>query len=436
MSESPGIWFVYRSHYEGPLSRRVKRLDAPSILAWFSRMMADARKAADPESIYEAELGGYVYGFGTLFAATKEHALVTPKSTAELEKLLRQHLYVEGGEEHIRIDDHALRVLTDDDEVSLAYFFLDDEALRTQPERVAWLLHEDPKLPEGDADGPFTPPFEITEILPRGEGEGATYACLLTFLDGDSIPGSAHVFPGVRLPELASHLRTVVPTKKPQTWSKEWLDTWPVELRLLRAMIEPGQISIAPALAKCASYPLRAVAGETNHSLLGVGAHQNAYDEFYKVGTAFQRDGDPSKSIVQIGKHAALFCPHTSSAFGHEQWILFDDRWAAAHPALAASILRYASSWDPFRDPTPPKREENEAEQKERAWNEALSGRAGEAATAYRTTARFGAGDLVEHTKFGRGLVRRVDGGKIEVLFKDGARLLAHGMHGMQGMQG
>ncbi|MDI1435029.1 hypothetical protein [Polyangium sorediatum] len=430
MSEAPGIWFVYRSHDEGPLSRRVRRLDAPSILAWFSEKMSDAKKAEDPQSVYEAELGGYVYGFGTVFEAVKEHGLLAPKSTAELEKILRKHLYVEGDAGHLRIDAHSLRVLTDDDEVELAYFFFDDEIARTQPERVSFLLHEEPKLPEGDADGPFTPPFEPEPVLPRGEGEGTTYVCLLTSYDGDSIPGCAVAIPGVRLPDLASHLRTVVPAKKPASWSKEWLDTWPVELRLLRAMIEPGQISIAPALAKCAAYPLREVVTATNHTLLGVGAHQNAEGEFSKVGTAFEGTGDPEKALVQVGKHAALFCPHTSSAFGYEQWILFDDRWAAAHPALAASMLRYANGWDPLRDPAPPKSAETAAEQKERAWKEALAGRMDEKAAPYRTTARFAPGDLVDHTKFGRGLVRRVDGAKIEVIFKDGARLLAHAMPG------
>ncbi|MDI3291478.1 hypothetical protein [Polyangium sp. 15x6] len=430
MSEAPGIWFVYRSHYEGPLSRRVRRLDAPSILAWFSGKMAEAKKAEEPGSLYEEELGGYVYGFSSVFEAVKEHGLMAPKSTAQLEQILREFLYVEGGPGNTRVDEHSLRVLTDDDEVMLAYFFFDDEVARKQPERVSWLLHEEPKLPEGDADGPFTPPFAPKLVLPRGEGEGTTYACLLTSYDGESIPGQAVAIPGVRLPDLASHLRTVVPTKKPESWSKEWLDTWPVELRLLRAMIEPGQISIAPALAKCAAYPLREVVVQTNHTLLGVGAHQHAEGEFYKVGTAFKLDGDPTKAIVQVGKHVALFCPHTSSAFGHEQWILFDDRWAAAHPALAASMLRYAHGWDPFRDPAPPKPVESEAERKERVWKEALAGRMEEAAKPYRTTARFALGDLVEHTKFGRGLVRRADGGKIEVLFKDGARLLAHAMPG------
>lgn len=428
MTEAPGIWFVYRSHYEGPLSRRVRRLDAPSILDWFSRRMNEARAADKPGEIYHDELGGYVYGLGTIFEAAKEHSLLPPKTIGQLETMLREHLYVEGGRDNLRIDEHSLRVLTDDDEVNLAYFFFDDEALRKHPDRLAWLCHEEAKLPDGDADGSFVPPFSPGKILPEGEGEGATYAALLTFYDGDSLPGSTHVFPGVRLPELASHLRSVVPAKKTAAWSKEWLETWPVELRLLRAMIEPGQISIAPALTRCAAYPLRAVGGGTNHSLLGVGAHANAYDEFYKVGTGFHMEGDTSKSIVQIKPHAAMLCAHTSDFFGYEQWILFDDRWAAANPALAASILRYAHQWDPFDDPSPPKPMETEEARKEREWNEAFGARAGEAGVPYRTTSRFSEGQIVEHTKFGRGLVRRVDGGKIEVIFKDGARLLAHGV--------
>ncbi len=424
MKDSPGLWFVYRSHYEGALSRRIRRIESPSVLAWIARLMNDARTAKDPQAIYEAELGGYVYGFGTLFEAAQEHSLRAPKDIAELEKVLKEHLYVEG---EFRLDEHSLRVSTDDDEVSLAYYFFDDEFARTNPERVAWLLHDEPRLPEGEGDGGFTPPLELERLAPAGDGEGTTYACLFTFYDSDSIPGNAVQIPGVRLPDLASHLRNVMPTKKQASWSKEWLETWPVELRLLRAMIEPGQISITPALSRCAAYPLREVATGTNHSHLGVGAHATARSDFEKVSGAFKQDADPSKSVVHVGKHAALFCPHTSSFFGHEQWVLFDDLWAAAHPALAASILRYAWTWDPFRDPRPLK-EPTEAELNEEAWKKAMAPKEGEAAVAYRATERFVLGQVIDHSKFGRGLVKRVDGGKIDVVFQTGSRLLAHEM--------
>jgi len=133
VNERSGIWFVYRSHYEGPLSRRIRRLEDPSILAWFTRMMNAARTAENPDEIYEKELGGSVYGLGSLFEATKEENLRSPKDIEHLQKLLKRHLYVEG---EFRLDEHSLRVLTDDDEVQLAYFFLDDEAVKANPERL------------------------------------------------------------------------------------------------------------------------------------------------------------------------------------------------------------------------------------------------------------------------------------------------------------
>jgi hypothetical protein len=47
----------------------------------------------------------------------------------------------------------------------------------------------------------------------------------------------------------------------------------------------------------------------------------------------------------------------------------------------------------------------------------------------YNVTAVFQEGDLIRHKKFGDGVVTRViDVGKVEVLFRDEPRMLAHGM--------
>lgn len=436
MAESlrkPGIWFVYRSHYEGPLSKRLRRLDAPSVLAWFQERFADARGAAAPRDVGEAELGGYVYGFGTLFEAVKEHRLPTPKTMAGLDKQLRKHLYVEGGSDHIRVNDHTLRVATDDDEVDLAYFFFDDDAARQHPDRVAWLLHDEPRLPEGDAEGPFEPPFAPAPILPRGDGEGATYACLLTLCDNPSIPGTAAVIPGVRLPELAAHLRRVIPEAKTVAWSATYRETWPFELRLLRALLEPGEERLGPALGRCAAYPLDGLMRQEGTALLGLLPHAEARAELLARAEGLEHDGDPSKSIVHESAHAALLCAHATSAFGYQQWILFDDRWAAAHPALAASILRYAHGWDPFPYRKAPELSPEEAaaastKKKERAWSKALEGRTAAQARTYKPSDRFALNEVLQHAKFGLGLVQRVEDSRIEVLFKDGPRVLAHGM--------
>jgi ABC-type multidrug transport system ATPase subunit len=48
------------------------------------------------------------------------------------------------------------------------------------------------------------------------------------------------------------------------------------------------------------------------------------------------------------GRILAQALVHVHDLFGYERWYLFDDRWAAGHPELAASLLRYAGSWDPL----------------------------------------------------------------------------------------
>jgi hypothetical protein len=37
----------------------------------------------------------------------------------------------------------------------------------------------------------------------------------------------------------------------------------------------------------------------------------------------------------------------------YEQWILFDDLWAAAKPTLAAGLLTFATRWDVLSDGSP-----------------------------------------------------------------------------------
>ena len=61
-------------------------------------------------------------------------------------------------------------------------------------------------------------------------------------------------------------------------------------------------------------------------------------------------------------------------------------------------------------------------------WERAVAGKAVTAFQAYRTTSTFGGGELIHHPKFGDGFIYRIiDRGKVEILFQDGARTMAHG---------
>lgn len=62
------------------------------------------------------------------------------------------------------------------------------------------------------------------------------------------------------------------------------------------------------------------------------------------------------------------------------------------------------------------------------AWERAIAGQPPQAFKPYRITLTLAQGDLVKHSKFGDGVVSRVvDRGKVEILFADGARTMAHG---------
>lgn len=66
---------------------------------------------------------------------------------------------------------------------------------------------------------------------------------------------------------------------------------------------------------------------------------------------------------------------------------------------------------------------------RERAWEKAVSGQPVTSFKPYRVSGSFQESDLVRHTKFGDGLVTRVlDKSKIEVMFREGPRVLAQGM--------
>jgi hypothetical protein len=67
------------------------------------------------------------------------------------------------------------------------------------------------------------------------------------------------------------------------------------------------------------------------------------------------------------------------------------------------------------------------AEQERRSeWETRVAGKALTAFIRYSMERRFSAGDLILHSKFGEGYVADVDGGKMNVMFRDGPRTLAH----------
>jgi hypothetical protein len=219
------VHFVYRSHYEGPSGKHVRRLDADSVLGWFQSAWERAKVAEDISEWLADELGTSVYGFSSIFEAARDESLPPPTTDRKLKSYLEEHLYVEG---EILHEPHALQVLTDDDEIELAYFFFDDDYLKGNPGRAAYLLHEDWRLPTTSGEATLQPSIMTKEIWPAGNGPGATYLAFLTFSDSLNltdldVDGPCRI-EGVRVPELADYLADARPD-----------ESWPLELKLLRS---------------------------------------------------------------------------------------------------------------------------------------------------------------------------------------------------------
>jgi hypothetical protein len=164
----------------------------------------------------------------------------------------------------------------------------------------------------------------------------------LTFYDGKTLARLQPLaFPGVDLPALAGHLRTVAISSS--------LD-WPPELFVLRALIAPEDATVLPALDRCNRWPgfnLNA------NPLPGLpdehdAAHRLAEDTL-AVGE-IHGGRQPEISMLRASDHLAQLAMHCSRAFGYQQWYLFDTTWAANHLSLAQSLLRYATHWDPLDD--------------------------------------------------------------------------------------
>ncbi len=61
-------------------------------------------------------------------------------------------------------------------------------------------------------------------------------------------------------------------------------------------------------------------------------------------------------------------------------------------------------------------------------WAEAVADKSDEDFKAYSVAVAYAQGDLLRHPKFGNGVVAGVEGKKIDVVFEDATRKLAHGM--------
>ncbi|BCJ48059.1 hypothetical protein GCM10010168_24190 [Actinoplanes ianthinogenes] len=324
------MYFIQRWREETPLGKRVTAVPGVTVLDWFRQ----GWQQDDPEKWFGDQLDGDPYGLESIFERAREHDLPRPETMDQLRELLVEHLWVESDDDP-RVGWHTVRVRTNDDETDLAYYFVDDETAVDYPETFAFALHDSWPLPGDAVDADFAFDVPVQAVPAAGPGPGAVFSVRLSFEDrggGTNLDlDGAVMFPGVTLPGLAAHLQGITDAEA---------GGWPHDAQMLRALAGPGDREIGAALerfARLGGYepaPWR---------LAQMAAHAAAHQRALEVLS----DEPHPRTLVRRDPHIVQVARYIDDFWGYDQWFLFDSHWAAAHPLLARSLLRWAAHWDP-----------------------------------------------------------------------------------------
>jgi uncharacterized protein (TIGR02996 family) len=345
------VYFVYRCHYDAPSEKHVHRFESDTVLDWAKAIFRQFPDRDEADKYAEGLLGGlHVYSFASLFTIDEEDGERLPPKTMKDVHAWFKGMYV-NEESH---GPHHIQIHTDDDELEMAVYVFDDHYRKANPGKADFLLHDGWELPEGDADGAWKPPKTATMIDLVGklsQSGPATYAAFLAFHDSANLDlEGGYRVAGVRLPDLARHILTdLSDTEIPHEWDKL--------RRAIQNHLKSPRGADAGFLTAIRKQPEDLTnwgvysdwLEERDEPPAGVKLLGAALERVVPSLSSIKRTRKPSKDMLRVTPHMVQAVYHTARWWKkdlYHQWIFFDDRWAAAHPTLAAGVLTFASDWD------------------------------------------------------------------------------------------
>jgi uncharacterized protein (TIGR02996 family) len=352
------VYFVYRCHYGTPSEKHVRRFEYDTVLEWAQGVF---RQLPSDEAFEYAEklLGGlHVYSFGSLFRIDDNHPPRECPRTMEDVSAWFSDMYDQGQAN----GPHHIQLLTDDDELEMAVYVFDDHYRAAHPGKADFLLLDGWELPAGDSDAPPPALPETSPYDKPGDGAGAVYTLSLFADDSCNLsdlspPGRID---GLRLDGLARHL-LLHPDEDGLGYGL--METG----EALRAVIDNPTGDDAGFLAAIRDQPAElthwAVYSDwlAERDLPPAGIH--LLDRALRANElgGGRKNRNPALDLAKTTAHAAQVCRHEgrwpdepflwfSPNDQFAQIIFFDDRWAAAHPTLAAGLITFASRWDVLTD--------------------------------------------------------------------------------------
>lgn len=348
------VYLVYRTPYNISNNKYLKKFEFNSIVDWFQYIWSfidqDQETALQQLEDY---LGIDIYGSWAWLLDRNELdeeriRLIPPLNWEELIACL------ENGYHNQLIADpqeRFIQVLTDDDELQMAYYIFDEQAVQDFPIQSSYLLAE------AEISEVFSP---LTEFLPKASPQiklesqldlgKHLYFCYSDHSTGDNLESYVLrpiVINNCSLPYLFEYL-----------WHSE-AEQLPTPLLMLRTHLKKDLAYSLERLVKFKDYDYFSYAHNTE---LRDCSPPLAYERMLEQIAQYQQQQPSLKnkswkllSEYQYSSHFIQFSIHLEdwnsgtdrqSLFDH--WVCFDDYWAREHPILAEGILQYYQSWQVF----------------------------------------------------------------------------------------
>lgn len=304
------IYFAYRSVYI-PNNRFIKEFEADSILDFFQKNWAILHS-----DDYDKLLGTKVYGFPMFDEGNTgiDTQLVLPTGIRDLVKKLSNNVY----HVDIRGNENCIEVLTDDDEVELAWYVFTEKFKQENWHKLAVWFCEDLPTKIYQYDQEFLTNYEDAYVFKLGKDiDKSTYLIANTIYDGANLSDIREIrIIGTDLPNLIKTLKNYE--------FKEDIGYGFDVLKLLQHI----------ALS--------------NNSL----DDQVIFSEFVKFNLAelnfekWQINNKPirenDKSSLKVSDHLIEMSVNDVGEF-YNYYVLFDNIWASNHPELAESLIYFGS---------------------------------------------------------------------------------------------
>ena len=307
------IYFVYRTVYR-PFGRYVKTFEADSVLDFFTRnwnMLSE-----DEESLF----GISVYGFPI---DNEDKDTPVPESIDELRQAIEENVY----SNEVKVTEHAIGVLTDDDEVELMWAVFDEVFVQGNPKiAAAWLT---PELPSEISTIPYSGEIEGLQLTESGDESCRTYYMSAVIYDSGNFDdlGEPVVFKGVSLSNLSKHLIKANVKEDEDSYYKS------DEIRAFQNI--------------CKSYPDAGI-NELLSKYTGLEFDDISAVANNEVSQSELKESIVNESVVKFhGEHCVEVAAVSVDAYNY--FVLFDDYWLAANKTLGESLILFFSQpdiWD------------------------------------------------------------------------------------------